>query len=84
MPAAEHPPDISEAAFAADANNFPSRLTLKRTAYGTHPAPRGRQVEVAVESARRLAANLDQLRGAFPAGFGEFLDEVASWVEDTV
>ncbi len=53
--------------------------SLKRDVYGTDVPPLSVETQVAIEQARRLAANLALLQKRFSIGFGSLADEVRSW-----
>jgi hypothetical protein len=64
---------------AALGNMREQRLALKRQVYGSETPPRQHALQRATEEATRLAQDLDVLKRQFPAGFGLFAEQIASW-----
>ena len=54
------------------------RTSLKRKVYGEKPFKR-KQIEIAVNEAKRLAQTLEILEEKFPEGFGNLIREIKSW-----
>ncbi len=52
---------------------------LKQQVYGTERPSIQLETEKAVEAARRLASNIDQLGRLFPVGFGSLVADIRAW-----
>lgn len=57
------------------------RRSLKSDAYGSHQPSLLMETKLAVESAKRLASNLEELERLFPVGFGSLLRDLHGWEE---
>ena len=55
------------------------RKSLKVELYGNDRPPMRLLTEKAIESAKKLKNNLEQLEQLFPEGFGLFANEIRSW-----
>ena len=58
--------------------NF-TKESLKIAVYGSNQPPLQTETSAAIEAAKRLADNLDQLEQLFPNGFGCLLADVRGW-----
>ncbi|MFI5377662.1 MAG: hypothetical protein ACHRHE_00020 [Tepidisphaerales bacterium] len=56
-----------------------NRRQLKQELYGTISPPLALETEKMVESARRLAGEVEAFERAFPIGFGAMADELRRW-----
>ncbi len=57
-----------------------SKRSLKVDVYGSDQPSLQAETTAAVEAARRLAHNMDQLSQLFPSGFGCFLTDIRNWL----
>ena len=60
-------------------NLYSNRKKLKAALYGSNISSDKTKVERGMESAKRLAQNIEQLETFFPDGFGSLANEVRSW-----
>jgi hypothetical protein len=56
-----------------------NRRSLKVDAYGSHQPGLILETKAAVEAAKRLATNLEELERLFPNGFGSLLRDLRGW-----
>ncbi len=73
--------DTSEDAWKRKLTGEPvryDRTSLKRKVYGEKPFKR-KQIESAVNEAKRLAKTLESLEEKFPEGFGNLIKEIKLW-----
>ena len=71
-------PHVSEAAWVTGAAGY-TRLTLKKSVYGTSRPTLLLETQVAVTEAQRLTEQLDGLEQHFPAGFGALAEDIRGW-----
>ena len=74
--------EVGEAAWRAalkDGRRLFTRPQLKNLVYGTDRPSLEYETECAVREARRIAANVQQIESAFPAGFGSMATDIRSW-----
>jgi hypothetical protein len=55
------------------------KMHLKHQAYGSHRPSLQRETRMAVEHARRVCKKIDEMRAAFPFGFGALHDDLKQW-----
>ena len=58
------------------------RRSLKNDAYGSHQPSLVMETKAAVEAAKRLTSNLEELEQLFPNGFGSLLRDLRRWSEN--
>jgi hypothetical protein len=75
-----HPHAIQAALIQrSDAGSRELRNQLKRDVYGTDRPAQAVRMARAVDEARRLVQNLDDVERLFPNGFGAFARDIRSW-----
>ncbi len=75
-------PHVNEAAWsrALQSGQFPyTKVSLKKTVYGTRRPSILLEIERAVEAASRLANHIDGLEADFPGGFGALAADLRRW-----